>query len=455
MYRKLLVAAFVVGLFTTTISQDLLAQRTISVDEAIKIGLEQNNRILRGRSNLDLQDIGIMQAKANFLPNLNLNGGPGVNWGLGFDQTVGELVTERSERFSGSFSSSVNLFNGFSDKANLDAARLSREASENTFERTRQDVVFSVISNYLNVITNREQIAIQEQNLDSQQQLLERVEEYVRVGSRPESDLFQQQATTAQSESNLLNQQRLYELAKARLIQTLELNPIQEYQFEAPTADQIAVIPGDYVLADLLRDATERRLDLKAAKQSIGVANLDIKAAKGGFLPSVNLNGSYGTSYSSFQRDPATGETKSIGSQFTDNRSWGATIGIGVPIFNRFLTKASVQRAEVFRNNAELDYQILEQSVALEIKQAYQDYLFDAKQIEVTEKQFVAAEKALEAEQERYNVGASTLVELSQARSSFIQASTSRVNAVYTYMARSKLIDYYVGVIDPSESIFR
>ena len=456
MIKKFLTTSFVVSLFLLNFETPLLAQRTISVDEAIKIALEQNNRIRRGQSNIAFQEIGVTRAKANyFIPDLNLSGGPGVNWGLGFDQTIGALVTERSERVSANLSSSVNLFNGFTDKANYDAAKIGLEASESQFERTRQDVLFDVVQRYLNVIVNREQIAIQEQDLESQNQLLARVEQFVEVGSRPESDLFQQQATTAQSESNLLNAQRLYNIAEATLIQALELDPLQEYEFVAPSPDDLVVVPGDFELESLLREAAERRYDLKAAKLNIDAADLDIKAAKGGRLPRVDLSGSYGSSYSSFQIDPTTGETKGLGSQFNDNRSWGVNLGIGVPIFNRFLTKANIRQAEVVRNNTELDYQILEQSVALEIKQAYQDYLFDAKQIEVTEKQLVAAEKAFEAEQERYNVGASTLVELSQARTNFVRASSSRINALYTYITRSKLIDYYVGVIDPSESIFR
>jgi len=81
------------------------------------------------------------------------------------------------------------------------------------------------------------------------------------------------------------------------------------------------------------------------------------------------LSGSYGTSYSSFQRDFQTGETIGFGSQFNDNRAWGLGLSLGIPIFNRFLTKANVQQAEVFRNNAQLDYELLNQNVALEIKQ--------------------------------------------------------------------------------------
>jgi len=254
-------------------NSDLEAQRSISVDEAIKIALEQNNQIRRAKSTLTLQEIGVTQAKATFLPNLFLSGNPGVNWGLGFDQTVGELVTERSERFNATLSSGINLFNGFSDRAGLDQAKLNLESAEFDFERMRQNVVFNVISSYLNLIVNREQIGIQEQNLESQNQLLARIEEFVRVGSRPESDLFQQQFASAQSESNLLNAQRLYEISQANLISILELDPLQDYDFTAPNSEDLVIIPGDYQLSTLLQEAAERRLDLQASKLQIEAAD--------------------------------------------------------------------------------------------------------------------------------------------------------------------------------------
>ena len=52
------------------------------------------------------------------------------------------------------------------------------------------------IINYLQVIQDRENVKIQEENVKSQQQLLERIQEFSRVGTRPVSDLYTQEANT-------------------------------------------------------------------------------------------------------------------------------------------------------------------------------------------------------------------------------------------------------------------
>ena len=101
-----------------------------------------------------------------------------------------------------------------------------------------------------------------------------------------------------------------------------------------------------------------------------------------------------------------------------------------------------------------LDLQDREQSIAIEVRQVYLDYQTDVKRLDATDKQVRAAEQALEAEQERYNVGASTLVELSQARATFVQAQSDRAQAVYQFVLRGKLVDHAVGTLDPGQTVF-
>ena len=61
-----------------------------------------------------------------------------------------------------------------------------------------------------------------------------------------------------------------------------------------------------------------------------------------------------------------------------------------------------------------------------------------------------AAALALDASQERYRVGAATLVELTQARTSQVGAASALVTARYNLLFQQTLLDYYVGDLDPA-----
>ncbi|QXD17179.1 TolC family protein [Rhodocaloribacter litoris] len=443
-YAFLLVLLTILGHGTTHAQQ----ARTITFEEAVQIALERNAAIRRSRNNVGLQATVVSSERADFFPNLNLSSSTSRTYGLTFDQTTGQLVSESTDAFNASASSSINLFNGFGDVASYNQARHALEAEEYTLNRTQQTVLFDLITSYLQVILDREQIQIRQEDLEAQRQQLARIEEFVRVGSRPVSDLYQQQATVASSELALLEAERAAQLSESRLIQVLQLDPFQEYEFVAPSAEEIPLLPREYDAESLLRTAFANRPDLQAQEASIEAALEGIRFARSGMYPSLSLFGSIRTSYSS------RNELTSFADQLSDNRAQSFGISLSIPIFNRFQTRTNVERARVQYENARLAEETLELQIAAEVRQAYLDYQTAVKRLDVTEKQLQAAEQALAVEQERYNVGASTLVELTQARATYVQAASNRIQAIYRFYFQDRLLEYYQGTLNPTRPLF-
>ncbi len=435
----------------------------ITFDDAVALALERNVDLKKAENDVVLQDQIVAREKADFLPNLNVSLRPSRSWGLTFDQTSFRQVTQTSDFFSVSASSSVNLFDGFGKVATLREAEYTLESSSLTLERSRQTVFFNVIQAYLQVILDKEQVQIRAEDVEAQQQQLRRIEEFTRVGSRPISDLYQQQATLAASELQLLESERAVQLSEVRLIQVLELDPLRVYEFDAPLQDDIDLSASTYELDALLQNSFEKRLDLQALDASIASAEEGIRAAKSGRYPSLTLFSSGGSSYSSLREEPiidvndqVTGfERVPFADQLQDNRSASLGLTLSIPIFNRFLTKTSIEQARIRHSNLGLDRQNLRQNIALEVRQAYLDYLTAVKRLDVTEKQVRSARQAEQVESERYDIGASTLVELTQARAGLVDAESQRAQAVYQFVFQGKVIEYYLGTLNPSQTLFR
>jgi outer membrane protein len=426
-------------------AQDL---REVGFNEAVRIALENNTTIKRAQNGLELQELTVRTEKAAFLPNFNLNAGANRNWGLTFDQTVGQLRNTSTDGFNLGASSGINLFNGFSDVASLNAARYQLDAQEYSMERTQQTVVFNVISSFLNVILAEENIAIRQEDVQAQQQLLDQIQEFVNVGSRAISDLYQQQAILANAESQLLTAESNFQVAKTRLIQVLQLDPLSDYRFVAPDPSDLPLSARSYDPENLLVSAFERRSDIRAQEASISAAEQSIRASRAGYLPSLNLSASTGSGYSSAnQRDD-------FNTQLENNRSERVGLSLSIPVFNRLNVKRGIEASKVQYNNARLDLENAQQNVAIEVRQAYLDYQTAVKRLEVTEKSLQAANQALRVEQERYEVGASTLVELQQARSQFVNATSQRAQAVFQFHFQHRLIEYYQGILDPTQPLF-
>ncbi|WP_243664764.1 TolC family protein [Rhodothermus marinus] len=205
----------------------------------------------------------------------------------------------------------------------------------------------------------------------------------------------------------------------------------------------------EYEAQVLLQAALERRSDLRALEQQIEAAEYGVRVARSSYWPTISLRASYGSSYTDLA-------PLSFQDQFFDrNRRGSIGLSLSFPIFDRFTTRHNVQRARIELDNTRLQLQQLRQEIATQVRQAYLDYETARQQYRAAQAQLQAARQALEAAQERYNVGSATLVELTQARATYVRAESDLVRARYTLVFRQKLIDYYVGTLVPELDVLR
>jgi len=418
----------------------------ITFEEALRLSLRQNIDLQKARTGLSLQSQNLLREKADFLPDLNLFASPSQRYGLSFDQITGRVVQQDVQAFSINASSSLNLFNGFADVATLQQARYQLASSRYQLKRTEQLTLSEVARQFLQVILNQELIRIQEENLTAQQEQLKQIEAFVQAGARPTADLYQQQASVANAELQLINARRDYEVSAMQLVKLLALNPAQEYTFEMPPlAENVRFQP--YVLEDLIKRAYQLRPDLRAQKYKIQATRQGIRAARAGYLPKVTLSANGGSNYTSLARqfNPALDFWEQLW-----NRNRGAVISLNIrlPLFDRFQTRSAVERARVDFRNEQLTLENLQREIALEIKQAYLDYETAWKRLDASEKQLKAARLALQAMQERYHVGSASLVELTKARADFVRASSERAQALYNFLFQKKLLELQTGNLD-------
>ena len=431
-----------------TLTASAQVPQEITFQDAVRIALDQNIQLRQSTNQLRLSEIDVRAARAAYLPSFNVNTGGGTNFGLSFDTNVGELRTTANSRFNVSAGTSLALFDGFQRQSNLRQSRLTVTANDLSLDRQRQQVVFNVATQFLEYIVQSELIAVQQENLAAAQQRLAQIEEFVRVGTRPVSDLYQQQAEVESAELAILTTERQALNVMYQLIQTLQLDPLGSYELVVPELQDEYLVPEEYELADLITRARQQRSDLRAEEISVLAARQGLRAASSSMLPQLNFSAGASTSYNSGI------EAFDFGGQLERNRSESISLSVQVPVFNRLRTRSQRQRAQVSYENARLSVENTQQQVGVEVRAAYHDYLIAEKQLDVSERQLVFRQQALDAARERYNVGAATLVELTQAQSDFVQASQNAITARYTIFVRKRLIRYYTGELDPNQPLF-
>ncbi|HSJ10674.1 MAG TPA: TolC family protein [Longimicrobiales bacterium] len=414
------------------------AQQSITFDEAIAIALRQSSVIARSDNAQALDALGVTDAKMRFLPDLRLSTS-------GSQDLASGGVGGQAQSMNARLSSSVTLFDGFAGSAALRSAQLTADAGTLDAQRTRQEVVFSVISGYLTLIEAREQLRVAEDDRSAQAEREREIEVLVNRGARPMADLYQQRASVAAAHSSVVEAQRARELAEVALVQALRLDATGAYDFVAPELGEPSRAP-DLDVAALVQQALLRRPDLAALATRTDVAEQGVRAARASRLPTVSLSAGYGANYSS-------NGSAAFADQLDASRGGSLSLSLSLPLFDGLSADRAVERASIQVDNARLALEDQRQQVALEVRRAVLDLESAAARLDAADARVAAARQALDATEARYDAGVATLFEVASARASYVDAESARVRARYTLLFQDRVLDYYTGALDAAAAL--
>lgn len=463
-----LIAAVLVCILTAMVAPagPAVAQTTgadstvISFDQAVNIALDQNTNLKRASAEARRAETNMWAERLDWMPSADVTSRLSRNFGRSFSQEEGRIVNESTDFFSIDGNASLTFQGlGVQNWSSMRSAEYQSTSADLSLERSRQDVVFRVMNNYISLLEQREILVVQKEELEARRQQLRQIEEFVDAGSRPISALYEQQAAVAEAESAVLTAERDVQLAESRLIQVLRLDPMTAYDFQAPELEEDVEPETPYQLDALMQQAYNQRSDLRANAASVRAAEREVTSARSSYLPTVSLSAGYGSNWSSTATELVGPNGQVIETfSFFDilDRRRGGNVGISFRynLFDGLRREQQVENAQVQKLNAQYDLEDTRLDIALEVREAYLNYQTAVKQLDVTEKQLRAARQAREAAQERYNLGAADIVELTNANRNFVQAASQRIRARYNYVFQKKLIAYYVGSLNPNESLF-
>lgn len=449
----------------------------ITYDGALKMALLQNTNVKRAENEADLQGAIVAREYMDFLPSVEISNRGTRTFGRSFSQEEGAILSETSDFYALEANANMDLFHGFEGISSLMRAKKERDASRLMAQRAKQDALFEVVDRFAALLQNQELLRGRQEELKAQENLLRQVEGLVKVGRRPTSDLYQQQASRAEAEVSWLGAKRDVALAEMALIRLLRLSPQKAYEFDAASFPQVAETTDSLSFQNLLEAAFQNRLDMQAETRRVDARKHDLRIARSGYWPRLALRYSYGSDWSSTARQPIPGTgsparsitiTPDDGSapatfqvpgssvapdnfqpdfsdQLKDRRGGSIQLALDIPIFDRFETRTDVKAAQVDLADAQYAMQDLQNDIALDVRRAIYEYQTAFAQWEAAKNRLKAAGLARDAAQRRYELGAATFVELAQSISTYVGARGAEVRARYATVRARELIRYQTG----------
>lgn len=436
------------GLILSVTSHAQEAQK-ISLQEAIDIALENNYELKQAKNDLELAEKGIVNEYADFAPSISasMNGSSRKGQQLVRQGNTQIFVDNVTNAVSGGIDASMPIFNGFENIISLRINKADKLSAEENLQRTKENVIFNTASNFLQVLLDEELLQIARENLASSRKQLEQVRAQVEVGSRPTVDLYDQESTVASNELTVTQRENNLKLSRLALIRQLQVDPRENYEFVTPNfdTDSTALInTPDYSVEQLIDNALDSRSDLKSEQANLRTLELQLKQAKYNIYPSLNISAGLSSSYS----DQYLGGGIPFEDQLDQNFTQDIGFSLSIPIFDNWNRRNQIQTSKINFRNAKLSLENTRLQIIQEVTQAYSDYVSYQKELESTQKALRAAERTYQTQKERYEVGASTLIELSDANANYVQAQSDRARALYNLIFQQKLLDYYVGKLN-------
>lgn len=420
--------------------------KTITLEQAKQIALERNLDVAQSQNNIESAQASVLAASGNYLPTVSAS----ATWNQSrtdskeqiFDRNL--LAFREAGISTGTqVNTGVNLgytiFDGFAREGTMKRASSTAVATEQTAARTRQTIVYQVESAYLNVLRNEQLVKVSEENLKRDNRQLERITESSRVGALSQADVYRQQSQVAADEFSLITAQNNYDKSKTDMISLIGLDVSEEYAIsdssvstEIPQSELESTMDQYKDFKQLSERALAKRPDYQAATETFNASEGAVTSARSGYLPSLSASGGYGLTSDHF-------------SGLSDQKSLNLGLSVRWNIFDGFSTNQALQAAQVQQMNADLSVQQAQRNINVQIKEALLDLDASRKQYDVSQKGLISAEQDYKIAEERYNLGAGTLLDLLTANANLVNAQANKVNATYNFITQKKNVEYVLG----------
>jgi outer membrane protein len=312
------------------------------------------------------------------------------------------------------------------------SSRLEAQATAQTAQATRYDVVLQVTRSYFDVLHAQAVVKVAEQTVSARQLLSDQVTELARNSLKSQLDASFAEVNVSQAKLLLLRAQDNVQQAFAELGRAMGSDQPANYQLAdeplpaAPpaTADQlVAQALGNRPELASLRFSRDASYKFAEAEKDLSRPTVSLLAV-GGFLPFINASGT---------TIPAEYE--------------GVAANVSIPVFNGHLFAA--RREAAMERALESDQRLRDQQqrVSRDVRVAWASTNDAFQRIDVTAQFLRQAALALELAQGRYNLGLSSIVELTQAQLNLTEAEIENLNAKYDYQTQYAALQYTLGLL--------
>jgi outer membrane protein TolC len=413
------------------LSSGLYAQSVLTIEEAIKTGLEKNYSVLMVKNEQEIAKLQNNFGNAGMSPTVSINANLNLANINSYQEFSTGVIQERNGAQSNNTGASVNvgwmIFDGLKMFAVKKKLGLNEQLTAIELKQQMENTVYEIVAAYYSVVKTNELIKAAKQNLSIYEERKKLAKLKYEIGSDSKVDVLLSQSNENKAKSAIVQLELQLLNAKTKL-NTLLNKPVDT---DFKTSDSI-IVNYNPTIEDLKKEVSKSNSSILMSKQSELMMQQSIKEARSANLPYVQLNGAYNFTRSQSQ----------AGFVFL-NRQAGLNAGLtaGWTIFNGTKnSKLVMERNILFLNQKYMTEQIQLQ-VDGQVYNSYKTYELNKTIVELEKQNLMDSKEVLDVSIERYKVGKANLLETIETQKNLEDAQVRYIEALYAIkMAETDLL---------------
>lgn len=412
-----------------------IAQESLSLTQAIEIGLKNNYQIQISERELEIAQKSNDWSIAGRYPSLdaflNLNNG----YSRADNTNNPASFVRQSNLVTFNIAPAVELnwtlFNGGRVRVTKqqleELERLSQGNVQVTVENTIEDIILA----YYQVLVQQEQVRVREEVLKLSRERVDYTIARQEFGQAATFDVLQSQDAYINDSTSYLIQLNTFENALRSLNLTMGVDDLsRRYQL----TDQLQFTTQDYALEDLKTRmlATNRTLQNLFINREI--VQLDTRLVEGTEYPTIGLRtgATYGLNSNLVGTSTlASGDERDLGGVRTNNLGTFINFGITYNIFDWGVRRRNIENSRIREITAQLNIEDYKRNISADVENTLATYNNQKQLVQITNQLVENARRSLTIAEDRFEAGLVNIFDYRTVQLSYINAVQSRLNAIY------------------------
>lgn len=396
----------------------------MNLERCLELALGNNPQINAAFHDILASDARIKQVWSNYFPQ--------VSWQTGYTKIKQLQLSDalgRNLTFNyyvlGQITLQQMLYDFGVTQNQATIKRLDYEGYKTTLTGVINNIIYETKDAYYNLQFAIENRRVAEDTVDKFKMFYDQAKAFYEIGMNPKVDVTIAESNLSSAKLKLIQADNAVKLAIARLNNVMGVPFIDEYNVQ----DRLTYIPVELTLNKAVEIARDSRPELKLAEIKVEGAKQTFKLVKKSYFPTISVEGQY-----------------QIG-----GKSWASNYGynlggyLNFPTVNGMLIRNEIKEAKYLYDREIANAQNTQNSIYLEIQNAFLSLEEKRNQIPVSMLQVKQAKENYELSYGRYRVGEASPTELKDAQITYQEAQLNYYATLYQYNSSKAALEKAIG----------